>query len=326
MRRCFSLIFFILLLTACRKAPGSPPAPVLPTTVLPAPSLTSTLAGVPTLASSPTPTTFPVGPWKLVAVHNLTHNVMAAGFLTEEYGITVGTYPGLPFYTTDAGKTWTAGEMQADCRYGLDIIDEQIAWASGGAMNVRHSTDGGARWPPVTDYGKGTTRPFHTISFLNDRIGWQATLYMFGSTIDGGTTWKDVPLPPAANDIATVYLTAPAQGYAIDFSGMIFFTQDNGSHWRELSRLDLGGLVLTKAAYQMIAIRFYDPNNGLIVVSQDYQRGKVKAFHTTDGGLSWTSELIPVAAGPVFLSRREPLLTVLNGADILTVLRYVPDK
>ncbi|MGD0749896.1 MAG: hypothetical protein ABSA23_00645 [Anaerolineales bacterium] len=34
------------------------------------------------------------------------------------------------------------------------------------------------------------------------------------------------------------------------------------------------------------------------------------------------SELVPAGSGPVFLARLEPLLTVLDGADILTVMRY----
>ena len=212
--------------------------------------------------------------------------------------------------------------MQADCRYGLDIVDTQVAWASGGAMNVRSSIDGGSDWPAVTDYGRGTTRPFHTISFLDDTTGWIASLYMFGSTRDGGTTWSDVPLPSGLNDISSVLLIAPNTGFLLDFSGVLYHTQDNGTHWTIAGKLDLGGLVIPKAVYQMSAMRFTDREHGLIVVSEEYQQGKVKAFHTSDGGLTWSSELVPVIAGPVFLSRLEPLLTVLDGADIMTVLRY----
>jgi photosystem II stability/assembly factor-like uncharacterized protein len=261
----------------------------------------------------------------LVAVHNLRHNVMAAGFLTEDYGITVGTAPGLPFVTTDAGQNWTPGDMSADCRYGLDIIDTQVAWASGGAMDIRHTTDSGLTWPPVTDYGRGTTRPFHAISFLDDLTGWQATLYMFGSTRDGGATWADVPLPQGLDDIVSIDLIAPGTGFLLDFSGTLYFTRDNGVHWTIRSRLDLGGLVIPRAAYQMAAMRFSDESHGMIVVSEEYQAGKVKAFHTSDGGASWTTEMVPVTSGPVFLSRVEPLLTVITGADILTLLRFDPN-
>ena len=136
--------------------------------------------------------------------------------------------------------------------------------------------------------GRGTTRPFHTISFLDDLTGWQATLYMFGSTRDGGTTWADVPLPQGLDDIVSIDLIAPGTGFLLDFSGTLYFTRDNGIHWSVRSRLDLGGLVIPRAAYQMAAMRFTDESHGMIVVSEEYQAGKVKAFHTSDGGASWT--------------------------------------
>ncbi len=326
MRRSTPFLLLCFFLTACTPAAAA----VTPTPSIPARLQTATVSAPPAFTPTETPestassTQFPQGPWKLVAQLNLRHNIMAAGFLTENYGITVGTAPGLPFFTSDGGQTWTAGEMQADCRYGLDIIDTQFAWASGGAMNVRHTTDGGHTWPAVTDYGKGTTRPFHTISFLTDLVGWQATLYMFGSTRDGGITWTDVPLPEKLNDIASVDLIAPATGFLLDFSGALFFTRDNGLHWKRISELDLGDLAIPKAAYQMTAMRFADEQHGLIVVSEEYQAGQVRAYHTIDGGKSWTSEWVPSGSGPVFLSRQEPLLTVITGADILTVLRYAP--
>jgi photosystem II stability/assembly factor-like uncharacterized protein len=332
MRRAALLLLCLYLLSACANGQAlTPDVPAASPTPLPA---TSTLQPIATVTASPTitaaststPTPLPPGPWKLVAVHNLAHNVMAAGFLTDEFGITVGTAPGVPFTTTDGGKSWVAGAMQADCRYGLDIIDTQVAWASGGAMNVRHTTDGGLNWPAVTDYGKNTTRPFHTISFLDDLTGWQASLYMFGSTSDGGGTWSDVPQPDGVDDIASIDMIAPGKGFLLDFSGWLYSTQDNGAHWKSLSRLNLDGLVIPKAAYQMAAMRFYDPLHGLIVASEDYQAGRVKAFHTADGGLTWSSEAVPVISGPVFLSRQEALLTVITGADILTLLRYSPEQ
>ncbi len=273
------------------------------------------------IPASPTPTRLP-GPWQLVSVHNVRQNVMAAGFLTEDFGITAGTAPGIMFTTRDGGRHWYEGTNQSDCRYGIDIVDTRVGWTSGGAMNVRRSTDSGAHWLPVTDYGLGTTQPFHTISFLDDTTGWIASLYMFGSTSDAGTTWSDVPIPPVANDIASILLVAPGTGFLLDFSGVLYHTRDNGAHWTTAGKLDLGGLVIPKAAYQMAAMRFSDRQHGLVVVSEEYQKGKVKAFHTSDGGLTWTSELVPAISGPVFLSRVIPLLTVLDGADTMTVLRY----
>jgi photosystem II stability/assembly factor-like uncharacterized protein len=247
---------------------------------------------------------------------------MAAGFLSQDFGITVGVYPGNPYYTTDGGLTWMPGDMLADCRYGMDVVSAQVAWACGGMTHVRRSIDGGRTWQAVTDFGQGTTRPCHTISFLDDATGWLATLYLFGSTEDGGATWSMVPQPQGIAKIASIDLVAPGRGYVLDFSGALFATQDNGAQWTFVSRLDLGGLTIPEAAYQMAAMRFSQDGAGLIVISEQYRRGRVLAFHTTDGGKTWTSELVPVTSGPVFLSRLEPLLTVLNGPGMMSVLRY----
>jgi photosystem II stability/assembly factor-like uncharacterized protein len=247
---------------------------------------------------------------------------MVAGFLTEDFGITAGVAPGNPYYTTDGGLTWTPGSMSSDCRYGLDIVSTSVAWTCGGALNVRRAIDGGRTWLPVTDFGAGTTRPCHTISFLDASTGWLATLYKFGASNDGGTTWTMVPQPAGIDDIASIDLVAPGRGYVLDFSGVLYGTQDNGAHWTTVARLELDGMVIPRAAYQMAAMRFTGDGHGLIVVSEEYQQGRVKAFHTTDGGKTWSSELIPVLSGPVFLSRQEPLLTVLNGPGILSVVRY----
>jgi hypothetical protein len=301
------LVLFAALLSACAGSQT--------------PALRTETPPIQTIQASRTPTP-PAGPWQRVAVHNVNQNVMAAGFLTENYAITAGVAPGIMFTTRDGGRHWQEGANQSDCRYGIDIVDTRVAWTSGGAMNVRRSTDGGANFLPVSDYGTGTTQPFHTISFLDDTTGWIASLYMFGSTRDGGATWSDVPLPAGANDISSILLVAPETGFLLDFSGTLFHTRDNGAHWTTISKLDLDGLVIPKAAYQMAAMRFSDREHGLVVVSEAYQQGRVRAFHTSDGGLHWSSELVPAASGPVFLSRIEPLLTVLDGANIMTVLRY----
>jgi hypothetical protein len=81
---------------------------------------------------------------------------------------------------------------------------------------------------------------------------------------------------------------------------------------------------MSMSAYQLAAMRFSDAEHGLVVVSPgDYgSKGQVMAFHTWDGGASWTSELIPVSPGPVYLSREGGYLTVITAYDQLTLLRY----
>jgi photosystem II stability/assembly factor-like uncharacterized protein len=199
-RHLIHLLFLACLLTACG---GGSPTVTSATVPLP----TETPASTPTLSS---------GPWQLVAVHNVHHSVMTAGFLNEDFGITGGVI-GYMYYTTDGGQHWYEGTNQSDCRYGMDVVDTSVAWTCGGMMHVRRSTDGGQSWQAVTDFGQGTTKPCHTISFLDEKTGWLATHYMFGATEDGGQTWTMVPQPVGLDDIASIDLYAPGKGYLLDF-------------------------------------------------------------------------------------------------------------
>ncbi len=88
--------------------------------------------------------------------------------------------------------------------------------------------------------------------------------------------------------------------------------------------MDLGTLEMPPSAYQMAAMRFLDANHGLIVVSSS-PYGKptpVIAFHTYDGGATWTSETVPVLAGPIYLAREGGYLTVITAYGQLTLLKY----
>ena len=78
------------------------------------------------------------------------------------------------------------------------------------------------------------------------------------------------------------------------------------------------------SVYQLAAMRFTDSQHGLIVVSptDKAKPEPVLAFHTSDGGATWTSEIVPVLAGPVYLARNGKLLTVISGVNQLTLLRY----
>ncbi len=228
-------------------------------------------------------------------------------------------------YSSDAAETWLETDAQADCRYGIEIVSPEIIWTCGGATNVRRSTDSGQTWQMLAAFGdpRTITNPCHSASFLDENIGWLANSNLFGTTTDGGLSWNMRALPETANKVATIDTYLPGEGYLLDQSGVLFFTQDDGEHWKEISHLELGDLKMSFSVYQLAAMRFADADHGLIVVSSsDYGKGTVMAFHTSDGGGTWTSEVVPVTAGPVYLSREGNLLTVITGANQLTLLRY----
>ena len=70
-------------------------------------------------------------------------------------------------------------------------------------------------------------------------------------------------------------------------------------------------------------MRFSDSQHGLIVVSYSPYgtNDPVVAFHTSDGGQTWTSEMVPVLAGPAYLSQGG-YLTVITRVNQVTLLKY----
>lgn len=162
------------------------------------------------------------------------------------------------------------------------------------------------------------------MSFLDETSGWLANSNLFGATTDGGISWTMQALPETANEIATIDTYGSGEGYLLDQSGVLFFTQDDGQHWNKISKLELGTLEMPFSVYQMAAMRFSDAGHGMIVASSaDFgSPDPVMAFHTFDGGQTWTSEIVPVPAGTVYLSRHGNLLTVISEVDQLTLLRY----
>ncbi len=305
------LILSILILSSCNTLQK------LPMTLTPIPK-TSTAVFTPTSTRLP-------GPWQIVGVYKADQSIMTAGFYDETHVATGGVI-GIMGYSNDAGKNWLVTDAQSDCRYGMDIISPQMIWACGGATHVRKSLDGGQTWQAVTAFGNARTitNPCHSASFIDESTGWLANSNIFGTTTDGGQTWSMQALPEAANKIATIDTYALNEGYLLDQKGALFFTQDGGENWLQTGQLELGTIELPATAYQLAAMRFSDSQHGMIVVSSSPYATKepVIAFHTSDGGQTWTSEMVPVLAGPVYLSRQGSLLTVISGVNQLTLLRY----
>jgi photosystem II stability/assembly factor-like uncharacterized protein len=306
MRFTFLCILLIGFCTACQAAAPLP-------TASPAAEMTSP---VPAATQTPLP-----GPWQVFGEFNEHHSIMTAGFHDESFAITGGVI-GYMFYSTDGGETWHEGVNQSDCRYGMEIVSRDAAWTCGGMTHVRRSVDGGRTWQEVANFGDASlSNPCHSLSFLDENTGWLAASTLFGSTDDGGATWFLPPLPEGSIDIATIDTYLPGEGYLLDEAGKLYFTQDNGVHWVLTAELPIGDLKIPISPYQWAAMRFSDAEHGMIVWSAEAQQ-KVVAFHTSNGGQSWTSEPVPVFSGPVYLSRDARLLTVIKGANIFAVMVY----
>ena len=273
-------------------------------------------------ACSPT-SSHPSGTWRVIGVYDEDHSIMTASFLNEQV-VTTGGVLGQMAYSSDGAQTWLQTTSNADCRYGMDIVSPQVIWSCGGATNVRKSVDGGRTWSAQAAFGdQGIQGPCHSASFLDETTGWLANSEIFGTTMDGGASWNLRSLPANVQKIATIDTYSPGEGFLLDQRGGLFFTEDDGQHWRAVGQIPMGDLRMSMSAYQLAAMRFTDAKQGLVVISPgDYgNTGKVMAFHTSDARESWTSESVPVPAGSLYLSR-EGYLTVITAYGQLTLLKY----
>jgi len=261
------------------------------------------------------------GEWVIIHDIEIEHSTFAAGFMDENFGITVG-YAGEIHYTTDGGETWPEAVNTSLCRFGLDIIDEHIAWHVGNGGNVRLSTDGGQTWQAVEDVkDHGISR---YVSFLDEQTGWVSNGEALWLTDDGGQSWQDIVIPEEVKVISAVNLVTPEQGAFLDIAGNLYLTEDGGVTWvAQPLPLDKDRRFTVMI---LPAMRFQDGDHGLIV-------GRTKsdetiALRTEDGGENWSEEAIPIdeigSTGMFYLSHDGLTLTFTDENRVI-VAQYQTD-
>jgi photosystem II stability/assembly factor-like uncharacterized protein len=245
------------------------------------------------------------------------YSAYVAGFLDDHFGIIAGMR-GEIHYTSDGGETWPRAENQSACRFGLDVVDENLAWTVGDYSHVRVSTDGGKSWKAVSNTPwKGVM-----VSFIDETTGWVANTDNLAATNDGGQTWTTIALPAGISKIVAATLRSAVDGYLLTNTGSLYTTPDGGIHWTERS-LGLEKEVFSSESASTASVRFTDADNGIVVLGLIYSGGAMLALRTADGGTNWSRETLPVKLGAPFLKHDGTLLTVLGGNNLISVLRYL---
>ena len=261
--------------------------------------------------------------WDLLHEGRIEHATTVIGFISDSHGITVG-FAGESHVTNDGGKTWPETIGLGLCRFGLDIVDEQVAWNSGNGTGLSVSTDGGASWKSGGNYGG--LEPFHCryLSFLDAKTGWAANATKLGSTSDQGQTWQDVNLPVGIKNLKAIDLCTPQTGHLLDENGDFYSTGDGGKTW---SKQALGikpeNFYLTITYTPTAVMRFTDPVHGLIIIRQVKPVQTWLEFVTNDGGKTWQqqSSTVPGKLGTVFLTRNGKYFSILDGLGNMQVFK-----
>ena len=173
--------------------------------------------------------------------------------------------------TTDGGQTWTEQILGSDgfpCM--VYFLNAEEGWISD-SPDLLHTTDGGDTWIHIP-----TTRLFKKIQFVDSLHGWAATdLAYLCHTTDGGRTWTpQAPNPVINRVILSLYCLDDNTVWAVGEGGLIYRTEDSGSHWTTWQAAD--------SNVRINAVHFADAQRGW-AVGWD---GMI--LHTSDGGLNWS--------------------------------------
>ena len=168
------------------------------------------------------------------------------------------------------------------------------------------------------------------MSFADAKTGWTLKRGDIELTTDRGKTWNKVIKPEGVKDIEAISLVTTSEGYLLTSERVLYKTQDGGKTWSSVT-LDLKKYEQMKflptgtPGYPpSVAMRFFDANQGVIVMSLVGGGSKVVALRTADGGQTWTDEEVPTPIGTFHLTHDGKYLTVnpeLESGKII-VLHY----
>lgn len=263
--------------------------------------------------------------WQAIVDSKPAQRVNIAGFIDERHGIT-GGYMGATWYTEDSGATWTKAANSSLCRFGLEILDSQIAFSCGNGGDNRISLDGWKTWTSMRTYGPSEPDHFRFLSFADGKTGWIAGPATLASTRDSGATWNDLAPPADIERIAAIDLPPFGEGkigFLLGSSGALFATQDGGATWSSKVIATQGlGLAFTNSAVfsPSAALRFTSREDGLVIAYRTDPNPAWVSLRTADAGSSWKVEEITGESGPmssVYLSRDGRYVTLYYSRKIL---------
>jgi len=190
--------------------------------------------------------------------------------------------------TTDGGITWVDGNPNPGVIvgdiYNIEAIDANTAWVTTSSTTtfIYKTTNGGVNWVQVYSQAGGFINGIKMVTAVNGYAFGDpvASVWTILTTVDGGTTWTQLPTAPAAgaedgrNNCMQVSL--PDIWYGTG-QNKVYHSSNSGATWTNS--------VTTGITGQVAGIQFNTNMVGLV--------GGATMSKTTDGGTTWSLLAVP---------------------------------
>jgi photosystem II stability/assembly factor-like uncharacterized protein len=224
--------------------------------------------------------------WRLSAISASSPRVLWAVGSEPTFGVPDGVI----LRSVDGGATWATQWIGREELFAVHALSPSVVWATGYDDNFHGRTsgmvlttvDGGTTWTKRSNVGGYGYMALTGVSLATPAIGWVVGRQSDGSmteglilkTTDGGATWTEQTRPP--NPAAAVVALSPLDARVVGEDAMVLRTVDGGQTWSYAT--DPG-----PPPAELSAVSFADEANGWAI-------GPSAMLHTTDGGITWTSQ------------------------------------
>jgi len=210
----------------------------------------------------------------------------------------------LAFHTWNRGVNWEPVNIPTT-RDFFDVffLDSLNGWTANRLAMIWHTSDGGLNWHwQSLGMSKFGTRVF----FLDTLYGWEAGgEAIVIRTTDGGSNWQQVIinyLPANIVDFYGVSFVDHMKGWMcagrypeLDTGGHVIFKQGQGYIVHSEDGGDSWVLQRRDTIYDFFDVKFKDELEGWVVGGNDSTM-EAGVLHTTNGGQTWNTQLLPMSA------------------------------
>ena len=209
-------------------------------------------------------------------------------------GTSFGPYASTAAKTSNAGASWDSITSNA---FGYELysayfINDTVGFFGGAGLVVK-TMDGGLTFSVDTLTAFGAPEDFY---FTSADTGILVGGYKIARTTDQGQNWTVVFTDTTR--IHSVSFISSNDGYAVGDKGALLKTIDRGITWSKT--------IIADDSTRLESIQFLNINTGYIAVNswQTATRGYI--FKSTDGGNSWTQQVVSANIPLVSVSMAAP--------------------